>query len=242
MNGQKKPPVGRFLFFRTAQDPMEKSHGASLGTGKTSESSQKNLSLNINSFFNSTSQEKTDSEKFNQSDNLNSGYEWITTPTSSMKNSKKNNGKNPAAEPPPAGINSSSEKNIRFPTHQKRKGNSPQTNEMQVPNKNSKGSSPLSPFLTQIDPKSSSFGSGSLRTENLKVSSTFQGHHSRSGLSCLVIHKFQGIPSQYPRTISSLLDILISQGLMPSVQKQIEEQFFVFWEIENFVLTVGKPE
>ena len=72
---------------------MEKTHGALLGAGKTSESTPNNLSLNRNNFFNSTSQEKIDSEKSTDSGNLIPGSDWIMTPTTSKKNQKKNNGK-----------------------------------------------------------------------------------------------------------------------------------------------------
>jgi hypothetical protein len=81
-----------------------------------------------------------------------------------------------------------------------------------------------------------------VRSENLKVAPTFQGHHHRAGLSCLVIHRFQGIPSLFPKSISTILDILISQGLMPSLLKQITDQFFAYWELDNYVLIVGKSE
>ena len=221
---------------------MEKSHGASLGTGKTSESTPNNLSDNRNNFFNSSSHEKIDSEKSINSGNLIPGSDWITTPINSKKNQKKNNGKIVPSESSLTGNQASSEKNLKYLTHQKRKGNSPATNEMMVPNKNLKGSSPLSPFLAQIDNKSPSSNSGSVRSENLRAAPIFQGHHHRAGLSCLVIHRFQGIPTQFPKSISTILDILISQGLMPSLLRQITDQFFAFWELDNYVLTVGKSE
>ncbi len=88
----------------------------------------------------------------------------------------------------------------------------------------------------------SSSNSGSVRTENLKAVPTLQGHHHRAGLSCLVTHKFQGIPSQFPKAISTILDILISQGLMLTLLRQVTDQFFAFWELDNYVLTVGKSE
>ncbi len=99
---------------------MEKTHGASLGTGKTSESTPNNLSLNRNNFFNSTSHEKIDSEKSVDSSNLNPGLDWITTPITSKKNQKKNLGKNVPSESSLTGNQTSAEKNSKFPTNQKR--------------------------------------------------------------------------------------------------------------------------
>ena len=46
---KKRKTVGLSLF-RTAQDPTWKTHGASLSTGKTSESTPNNLSVNRNNF------------------------------------------------------------------------------------------------------------------------------------------------------------------------------------------------
>ncbi len=103
-------------------------------------------------------------------------------------------------------------------------------------------SSPIIPFLSQNDPKISSSSSATLRSDNVKVNSSFQGHYHRLGLSCLVIHKFQGIPIQFPKSVSALLDALVAQGLMPSLSRIISEHHFVFWELEPFVFAVGKGE
>jgi hypothetical protein len=116
-----KTPVGRFSLSNSSRSNMEKTHGASLGTGKTSESSPNNLTVNRNNFFNSTSHEKIDSEKSANSSNSNPGSDWISTPITRKKNQKKNNEKNVPSESSLTGNQISTEKNLNFPLTKKGK-------------------------------------------------------------------------------------------------------------------------
>jgi hypothetical protein len=87
------------------------------------------------------------------------------------------------------------------------------------------------------------FPSQSTSSEPFKVVSTkFQGHSSKNGLTLLVIHKFGGIPDSFPRAISNLMDTVLAQGSLQSISRRLEAELFLFWDLEPYLFVVGKPD